>query len=319
MLRRKFVSVALVSGMTAALGLGARAAENLRIIVPAEPGGLWDSLGRSIAEAMNASGSKNVAAENVAGEGGLAGLAQLVNQERGNGNLLMVMGPNMLATSLMRQSPFSIAQATPIARVIGDYEVLVVQANSSIRSLADLIPVLKDDAGRATIAGGAPGSTDHILSGLMVKAAGGDVSRLNYVPLPSTGEILAAVIGGYAAIGVGSYSEWAPAIASGKLRVLGISSPEKLEGVDAPTLKEQGLDVVLASWHGVVAPPGIDEASKQTLISAVEEAVKSDAWQAYRSEKKWTNSYLAGDDFAKQLEAENALTTDILRDVGLLN
>jgi putative tricarboxylic transport membrane protein len=319
MLRRKFVSVALAATASVSFGRISFAAENLQIIVPADAGGIWDGLGRSMAEAMTAIGARNAGVENLPGEGGAAGLAHLIDREKGNANVLMVTGPTMLGASLMRNSSYSVSATTPIARLIGDYEAIIVPASSPIRSLADLTSVLKEDAGRLTIAGGAPGGTDHILSGLAVKASGGDISRLNYVPMASTSELLAAVLGGHATVGVGGYSEWTEAIASGKVKALGVSSPEKLTGVDVPTLKEQGLDVELASWHGVVAAPGIDAAAKQALSKAVEDTVKSDAWQGLLSQKKWANLYLAGDDFSKLLESENALTAEVLRDVGLLN
>jgi putative tricarboxylic transport membrane protein len=319
MLRRTFVSIALAAMMAVSSVATVQAADGLRIIAPAKPGGGWDGLARALADTMTAAGAKGITVENVPGAGGTVGLAQLVDQEKGKGNVLMVNGLVMLGAILTNKSPVNLGMTTPIARLTGEYEVVVVNAASPIKTLADLSAAIKADAGKVAMAGGSAGGTDHILAGLIVKASGGDVSKLNYVPFSGGGEALAAILGGHVTAGISGYSEWAGQIASGELRVLGLSAAEKQAGIDAPTLKEQGVDVVLANWRAVVAPPGIDDASKQALLAAVDATVKSDAWKAVLAEKKWTDLYLAGDDFAKLIDAENAATTEILKGVGLVN
>ena len=177
---------------------------------------------------------------------------------------------------------------------------------------------LKADPGAVAFGGGSAGGTDHILAGLVAKAAGGDVTKLNYVPFSGGGEALAAILGGHVVAGISGYSEWAGQIKSGELRALAISAPERQAGIDIPTLKEQGVDVELANWRAIVAPPGLDDAQKKALLDAVDAAVKSDAWKKVLADKKWTDLYLAGDDFAKLIEAENARVTEILKTVGLV-
>jgi putative tricarboxylic transport membrane protein len=319
MLRRTFVSVALAAMMAVGSVAPAYAVDDLRIIAPAKPGGGWDGLARALAEVMTASGTKGVTVENVPGAGGTVGLAQLVDQEKGKGNVLMVNGLVMLGAILTNQSPVNLGMTTPIARLTGEYEVIVVPAASELKTLGDLVAKMKADTGSVAIGGGSAGGTDHILAGLVVKAAGGDVSKLNYVPFSGGGEALAAIMGGHVVAGISGYSEWAGQIASGELRVLGISAGEKQAGIEVPTLKEQGIDVVLANWRAVVAPPGIDEASKKALLESIDTTVKSDAWKKVLADKKWTDLYLAGDDFAKLIEAENLATTEVLKGVGLVN
>ncbi len=318
MLRRTFVSVALAAMMAVSSMSAAQAVDNLRIIAPAKPGGGWDGLARSLAEVMTASGAKGVTVENVPGAGGTVGLAQLVDQEKGKGDVLMVNGLVMLGAILTNESPVNLGMTTPIARLTGEYEVIVVPASSELKTLADLTAKLKADTGSVAFGGGSAGGTDHIIAGMMAKAAGGDVSKLNYVAFSGGGEALAAIMGGHVVAGISGYSEWAGQIASGELRALAITSAEKQAGIDIPTLKEQGLDVVLANWRAVVAPPGIDDASKAALLAAVDTTVKSDAWKKVLADKKWTDLYLAGDDFGKLIEAENAATTEILKGVGLV-
>ncbi|MFN4140376.1 tripartite tricarboxylate transporter substrate binding protein [Aestuariivirga sp.] len=318
MIRRTFTAALLAVSLLAGSAVTARAVDDLRIIAPAKPGGGWDQTARELAEVMTAGGAKGVTVENVPGAGGTVGLAQLIDQEKGKPNVLMVNGLVMLGAILTNQSPVNLSMTTPIARLTGEYEVIVVPAASEIKTLADLAAKLKADTGAVAIGGGSAGGTDHILAGLVVKAAGGDVTKLNYVPFSGGGEALAAILGGHVAAGISGLSEWAGQIASGELRVLGISAPERQAGIDIPTLKEQGIDVELANWRAIVAPPGLDDAQKKALLDAVDAAVKSDAWKKVLEEKKWTDLYLPGDGFAKLIEQETALTTEILKSVGLV-
>ncbi len=314
--RRHLLALAAVLAVPSSL---AQAVDNLQIIVPSEPGGAWDTTARALADAMTANGGKGVSVENLPGDGGVIGLTQLVDQEKGRSDVLMLTGPLMMGSALVGNTRLDLGQTTPIARLAGEYQVVVVPVNSPYRTLTELAADLKRDASQVAIAGGSVSGVELVLAGLFAKAAGGDVTRMNYVPFNDGKDAIAAVVGKYAAAGIGNFSHWAEMIAAGKVRALAISSPERAVGIDIPTLKEQGLDVVLANWRGVVAPPGIDAAAKQALLADVEAAVKLPAWQQVLDEKGWTNLYLAGDDFAKQIEVETALTKEVLYGLGVIN
>lgn len=322
MKRRDFIRISAVLAASTALpwATEARAAlDSLRVLAPAAPGGGWDQTARAIEEvvrALNLAGSVSV--ENVPGAGGTIGLAQLAGKEAGDPKVLMVMGLVMVGAILTNQSPATLEQSTPIARLTGEYEVVVVPEASEFKSMADLVARLKSDTASVSFGGGSAGGTDHILAGLVVKAAGADVTKLNYIPYSGGGEALAAILGGHVSAGISSLSEWEGQIKSGELRVLAISSAEKLEGLDAPTLWEQGLDIELANWRGVIAPPGIDDAGKAALLDLVKQVHDSAEWKKILADKKWTDLYLAGDEFAALVTEENARTTEILKGIGLV-
>lgn len=323
-MNRRFVvksfALALAFSALGALHVSpALAVDDLRIIAPAKPGGGWDQTARALEEAMKAAGqAKSVAVENVAGAGGTVGLAQLVDKEKGAGNVLMVSGLVMVGAVLTNKSPATLDQVTPIARLTGEYEVVVVPAASELKTMGDLAAKMKADIGSVAIGGGSAGGTDHIIAGLIAKAVGADAAKLNYVPFSGGGEALAAILGGHVAAGISGYSEWEGQIKSGELRVLGITAPTKVEGIDAPTLKEQGVDVELANWRGLLAPPGIDDAAKKALLDAVDATVKSDGWKKILADKKWTDLYLPGDEFGALIKAENERTTEVLKTIGLV-
>ncbi|HET6618622.1 MAG TPA: tripartite tricarboxylate transporter substrate binding protein [Dongiaceae bacterium] len=315
--RRLATAVALSAGLTASSG--AFALDDLKIIAPAKPGGGWDQTARSMQEVMQSAGiAKSVTVENVAGAGGMVGLAQLADKDKGDGNTLMVNGLVMVGAILTNQSTVTLEQTTPIARLTGEYEVVVVPKSSDIQTLGQLVEKLKADPGSVAWGGGSAGGTDHILAGLIAQAVGADPTKINYVPFSGGGEALAAILGGHVTAGISGLGEWVGQIQSGDLRALAISSPERLEGVDIPTLKEQGVDVDLANWRAVVAPPGIDDAEKAALLDAVDKMVKSDGWKKVLADKDWMDLYMPGDEFSKYLDSENARVTDILKKLGLV-
>jgi putative tricarboxylic transport membrane protein len=322
MKRRDFIkiSAALAASTALPFATSAQAAlDSLRIIAPAAPGGGWDQTARAIEEVVRAlSLSGAVSVENVPGAGGTIGLSQLSSKESGDAKVLMVMGLVMVGAILTNQSPATLAQTTPIARLTGEFEVVVVPASSEFKTMADLVTKLKAETGAVSFGGGSAGGTDHILSGLITKAAGADVAQLNYIPYSGGGEALAAILGGHVSAGISSLSEWEGQIKSGELRVLAISSGSRLDGVEAPTLKEQGLDIELANWRGVIAPPGIDDAGKAALLDLISQVHGSAEWKKILADKKWTDLYLAGDEFAALVEEENKRTTEVLKGIGLV-
>jgi tripartite-type tricarboxylate transporter receptor subunit TctC len=160
MMRRSFHAAVLALSIAAVAGLAtgpAYAMDDLRIIAPAKPGGGWDQTARSLAEVMAAGGAKGVTVENVPGAGGTVGLAQLIDQEKGKPNVMMVNGLVMIGAILTNQSPVNLTMTTPIARLTGEYEVIVVPAASEIKTLADLAAKIKADAGSVAIGGGSAG------------------------------------------------------------------------------------------------------------------------------------------------------------------
>ena len=317
-LRRLATAAVLSAGLTAASG--AFALDDVKIIAPAKPGGGWDQTARSMQEVMQSAGiAKAVTVENVAGAGGIVGLSQLADKEKGNPNVLMVNGLVMVGAILTNQSAVTLEQTTPIARLTGEYEVIVVPKSSDIQNLGQLVEKLKADPASVAWGGGSAGGTDHILAGLIAQAVGADATKINYVPFSGGGEALAAIMGGHVTAGVSGLSEWIGQIQAGELRALAISSAEKVEGVDIPTLKEQGVNVDLANWRAVVAPPGIDDAGKQALVEAVDAMVKSDGWKKVLADKGWMDLYMSGDDFAKYLADENARVSAILKTLGLVS
>ena len=312
---RSAIAAATVAGFVTS----AAAQMELKIMAPAAPGGGWDQTARSMQQAFTQSGTaKSVQVTNVPGAGGSIGIAQLVNNSKGDGHQLMVMGYVMVGALLTNKSPVTLDQTTPIARLTTEYEAIVVPANSPIKDAKELAAAIKADPSKVTWAGGSAGGVDHIAAALFAKAAGADATKINYIPFSGGGEALAAILGGKVTAGISGYGEFESQVKAGKLRLIGLTSATKTANVDAPSIKEQGIDLEIANWRAVVAPPGISADQKKALTEAVDKLVKSKEWQEILKAKGWEDAYVSGDAFAKVLADEQSRTKEVLTAVGLV-
>lgn len=297
----------------------AQAQMELKIIAPAAPGGGWDQTARSMQQALIAEKLvKGAQVINIAGAGGTVGLAQFVNGAKGDGNQLLVNGFVMVGAILLNKSPVSLSQITPIARLTEETQIMVVPANSPIKTARDLAEAVKKDVAKVTFAGGSAGGVDHIMAALFAGAAGADASKVNYVAFSGGGESLAAILGGKVTAGISGVSEYEGQIRAGKLRAIGVSSTQRLPEVDVPTFKEQGIDLVLTNWRSVFAAPGISDAQKAELSDLVARLVKSNTWKDILKQKGWDDAYLPADQFAKFLTDEQARVAGVMKTVGLV-
>lgn len=295
------------------------AATDYTIIAPANPGGGWDQTARTMQQVLKDEGIANsVQVQNVPGAGGTIGLAQFSGQNRGNPNALIVGGYVMVGAILTNNSPVSLKDVTPIARLTGEYEAIVVPAASDIQTIDQLIAKLKADPGAVSWAGGSAGGTDHIGVGMIARAAGVDPTKINYIAYSGGGEALAAILGNQVTAGISGLGEFVSQVEAGTLRLLAVTAPEPIAGIAAPTLKQAGLDVELQNWRMVAAAPGLSPEQRAAIAADVETMVKSAAWQEQLAAKGWQDTYLAGTAFEAQLNTDIGATESILKDIGLV-
>jgi putative tricarboxylic transport membrane protein len=296
----------------------AQALTSLQIFVPAAPGGGWDQTGRTIELALRTDGIvKDFKFEHAPGAGGAVGLPKFVSTKKGQGDALMVGGMVMVGALIANKSPVSMRELTPIARLTGEFEVVVVNPASPLKTMKDLVDTFKADPGKVSWAGGSAGGTDHILAGMIAKALGVAAKNVSYVAYSGGGPAQAALLGNQVTCGISGYGEFAEQIKAGKLRALAISADKRVEGLDIATLKEQGVDVELANWRGVFGAPGLAPDKQAALVSVIEKMVQGPTWQAELKKKDWTGIYLPGAEFGKYLDSEIERVTAILKDLGL--
>ncbi len=307
MRRDTFLKSLAALAAAGALPTARAAGANIKMMIPANPGGGWDSTGRALGKAMQDAGvAQSVTYENKGGAAGALGLAQFVNASKGDPNALMAMGAVMLGGLITAKSQVSLSQATPIARLTTEYNVYVVPAESPFKSIKDVVAQMQKDPGSVKWGGGSRGATEHIAAAMIAREVGVDPSKINYVAFRGGGEAVAAILGNNVSVGGSGYSEFAQYIEAGKMRAIAVTSGQRVKGINVPTLKEQGINVEIGNWRGVYGAPGITEPQKQALIDMVTKATKSKAWAEAIEKNNWTPAFLAGKEFEEFVDRDFA-------------
>jgi putative tricarboxylic transport membrane protein len=291
----------------------------IKMMIPANPGGGWDSTGRTLGKAMtDAKSAATVAFENKGGAAGAIGLAQFLNASKGDPNALIMMGAVMLGGLITARSPISITQATPIARLTSEWNVFVLPAGSPFKNMKDVVEAMRKDPASVKFGGGSRGSTEHIAACMLARKIGVDPKKVNYIAFRGGGEAAAAILGGNVSVGGSGYSEFAEHIKAGKMIPVGMTSDKRVKGLDVPTMREQGFDVVLGNWRGVYAAPGISAEQTAALTKAVVEATKAPSWQEALAKNGWTPALLTGKDFTNFVDDEFAALRAIMHLSGVI-
>ncbi|MFJ9812195.1 Bug family tripartite tricarboxylate transporter substrate binding protein [Streptomyces sp. NPDC101158] len=290
----------------------------LRFMVPNTPGGGYDITARTVAKnAEDAGLGSGIEVFNLPGAGGTVGLTRLVG-ERGNGRLAMSMGLGVVGAVHTNRAPKTLADTTPIARLTLEQDIVVVGRNSPYRTIHELLAAWKKDPGKLPVGGGSsPGGPDHLAPMLMAQAAGIAPRSVNYIPFDGGGELLASILGDKVAFGVSGVGEYLDQIKAGELRLLAVTGPERVPGLDAPTLREAGLDTEFVNWRGIVAPPGLSDAERDKLVGLVTALHDSPQWRESLRTHGWNDAFLPGDEFGAFLTEQDRRVGSVLKELGL--
>ena len=290
----------------------------IRFMVPNTAGGGYDTTARAAAKVMDETDvTRNVEVFNLAGAGGTVGLSRTVS-EKGNGQLLMMMGLGVVGAQYTNKSEAKLDQTTPIAKLIEESGAIVVPKNSPYQSINDLVAAWKADPKAMAVGGGSsPGGPDHLLPMQLAQAVGIDPKEVNFISYDGGGDLLPALLGGKIAFGASGFGEFLDQVEAGEVRVLAISGAERVDAIDAPTLTESGIDLVFTNWRGVVAPPEISDADKAALVGALTTMHASPEWKDVLAKNGWTDAYLPADEFAPFLTEQTTAVEDTLKKLGL--
>jgi putative tricarboxylic transport membrane protein len=318
MRRDTFLRSLLAVSATLALPLRGQAATPIKMMIPANPGGGWDSTGRALGRALQEAGAPSVSFENKGGAAGAIGLAQFVNASKGDPNALMMMGAVMLGGIITGKPPVTLSQVTPIARLTTEYNVFVLPANSPLKSMKDVVEQMKRDPASVKWGGGSRGSTEHIAAAMLARAVGVDASRINYVPFRGGGEAVAAILGGNVTVGGSGYSEFAQYIEAGKMKPIAVTAPARLKGLNIPTMKELGYEVEIGNWRGVYGAPGITADQRKVLTDLVVKATRTKAWAEAIEKNGWTPALMSGAAFDDFVDREFAALRATMVKAGMI-
>ncbi|MDX2563622.1 tripartite tricarboxylate transporter substrate binding protein [Streptomyces sp. TX20-6-3] len=290
----------------------------LRLMVPNTPGGGYDITARTAAKnAEEADLTGDIEVFNLPGAGGTVGLTRLVG-ERGNGRLAMSMGLGVVGAVHTNETPRTLADTTPIARLTEEQDIVVVGKDSPYKTIDELLTAWKNNPGKLPVGGGSsPGGPDHLAPMLMAQAAGIAPKDVNYVPFDGGGELLASILGDKVAFGVSGVGEYLDQIKAGELRLLAVTGAKRVPGLDAPTLREAGLDTEFTNWRGIVAPPGLSDAEREKLVTLVTELHDSPQWRESLKSHGWNDAFLPGEEFGTFLAEQDRRVGSVLKELGL--
>jgi len=290
------------------------------IMAPAATGGGFDTTARLVQRALTEEKlvTTNVTVSNVPGAGGTVGMAQLL-KNKGDSHGLIVVGRVTVGSQITGKTEAKVSQLTPIARLMGESEVIVTPKSSPFTSIKDVIDALKKDVNGIKFAGGSAGGADHELAALLVKAAGGDVKAWkSYVPFAGGGEAAAAIIGGQVQVGISGFGEFKGQIDSGNMKALAISADQPLSTAKTiPTLKSQGVDITLINWRLLAAPPEISVGDLTALKELAKKVHDGKTFQDFAAKNDWFENFTTTD-LAAFISGETTSLTTTLTDLGLV-
>ena len=313
------VAALLVSACGVTRGEEASGLHRLRMMVPNSPGGGYDLTARTAVKIMEDDDiTGRVEVFNVIGAGGTVAMARLMN-EKGNGDLMMMMGLGVVGATYTNGSKARASDATALAKMVEEQEGILVPADSPFKTVQDFVAAWKADPASVTIGGGSsPGGPDHLFPMETAKAAGVDPAEVNFVSYDGGGDLLTALLGKKITVGTSGLGEFVDQIESGQLRVLAVSGSERVEDVDAPTLSEAGINLTFTNWRGILAPPGISDDDKQALVKVLEELHATPQWKEALVKNGWTDAFETGAPFEQFLKDQDNRVSSTLTDLGLL-
>lgn len=306
------------SDSAASSGSGNPLQRGASIDAPSDPGSGYDQTARGLEQALTDEKlAGRVQVTNSPGAGGTVALSQFVSKT--DPSDLMVGGLSLVGAVITNKAENKLTDLTPIARLIGEYEVIVVPADSKYTDLKGYLEALKADPGKFPIAIGNQGGVDHMWGGTLVKGVEVEPTDVNFVTFDGGAEVTTALLGGKVTSGISGYNEFAAQIDAGKLRVLAVSSDKPIDiAPDAPTVVDQGYpDAVTVNWRGIFAPPGISDEDRQALSDTFHKLNDSAAWTELRDKNGWSDEFLASDQFATELEKQETDADALLKDLGL--
>ena len=321
-LARRAVLLGALAAPLAACGVTRREESGLgrlRMMIPNKPGGGYDTTGRAAVRVMEeAALTSRFEVFNVTGASGTVAMARLINNSDAE-DLLMTMGLGVVGAVRTNKSDATVDKAVPIAQLIEDAEAVYVPADSDLATIDDLVAVWSRNPSKLAIGGGSsPGGPDHLFPMELARAVDIVPKEVNYTPYDGGGDLLPALLGGKIAMAASGVTEFSKEVEAGQLRILAVSTPEPVDSVDAPTLKESKIDLEFTNWRGVIAPPGTPPQRQAEFIDLLTRMHDEPAWGEALQLNDWTDRFVTGEDFGEFLVAQDKRVETTLKELGLV-
>ena len=307
-------------GFTAVAG-GHQVVDSIHFLIPGGAGGGWDGTARGTGEALTKSGLVgNASYENMSGGGGGKAIGYLIENADSNHGTLMVNSTPIVIRSLTGVFPHNFRDLTLVSGTIGDYAALVVNSDSDIKSMSDLVSAYNSNPSSVAIGGGSvPGGMDHLVAAMVMQAAGADPTEVKYIPYDAGGKAMAALLSGEIKALSTGFSEAVAMAKAGEANIIGVTSDKRVDAFsDAKTMKEQGIDTYFVNWRGFFAAPGLPDSKLDAYQTAISKMYETPEWEEVRARNGWENIHNSGDDFMTFLEGQEKEIESLMKKLGFL-
>lgn len=319
--RAVLAAVAAFAFTGPAVAGGHQVLDSVHFLIPGGAGGGWDGTARGTGEALTEAGLVGSASyENMSGGGGGKAIGYLIENADSLHDTLMVNSTPIVIRSLTGVFPHNFRDLTLVSGTIGDYAALVVNADSDINSMEDLLAAYDADPNATAIGGGSvPGGMDHLVAAMVMEAAGKDALNVKYIPYDAGGKAMAALLSGEIRALSTGFSEAVALAEAGEVKIIGVTSDDRVEAyADAPTMKEQGIDTTFINWRGFFGAPGLPDDKLAAYQDAIAKMYETEEWEAVRARNGWVNIHNSGDDFKAFLEDQEKVIGDLMKKLGFL-
>jgi len=295
---------------------------NVEVVVNSGAGGASDRQARFVQKMLQAvvPAIPSMTVVNRTGGGGIVALT-FITQHPGDAHYLSNLSTAIVTNHVIGTTKLSYRDVTPLNIVMREYITATVRAESTLANAQDLIARLKKDPASVTFAfATARGNQNHIVIGMLARAAGVDPKALKIVVFPSGAAGLTAVLGGHVDVLVGTPGTALTQATGGKARILGITAPTRQPGKLAavPTFRDQGIDAYYYAWRGFLAPKGIGAAQIAFWDQAFEKITQVDSWKQDLENNGWSEDLRHSEETRKHLQAEEELLGRMLVDLGVI-
>jgi putative tricarboxylic transport membrane protein len=291
------------------------------IVVTSGPGGGNDRVARMVQKLIQEGRLVDhpISVVNKPGGGGVVGFNYL-NQHAGDGHYMAIASATLLTDHISGRSQLSLADVVPIAQLCSEYLVFAVKADSTIRTGKDLMALLNADAGSISTAISASiGNHNHIALGLVTLAAGGDVKKLKLAVFNAGGDAMTAALGGHVDLLVTTGATAMPQYQSGRLRLIAITAPKRLEAplAGVPTWRELGANVVVTNSRTVVGPRGLAPPQVAYWENVLAKVTEADDWKKMLELDLLSNEFMRSEETRNHLKLEYDKLKSALTALGL--
>jgi len=320
-----FIPLLLIIGLTTACGnLGGTPTSNkdnypngpVNMTVGADPGSGFDLTMRTLVDVLSKNDIVDVPMpiENRPGGAGALWTSQMIEKYSGANDRISVTSLVMMTNNARGQSKYNYDDVTMIAQLITESYLVVANVDSKYSNLTSVLDAIRKDPGSVPVGAA---SDDQLPFALLVEAAGGDASKINFVAYEGGGKQGAALLSGDIDVAIAGSSEFLPLIESGDLKGLAVVGEDRLDGLaDVPTAQEEGFDVAISNWRGIYGPPDMPGYAVEYWQKAIKDATETDSWADAAKKNQWTTSYLDGDDLDAYLKETQQQVTDAFAKLG---